>query len=194
MWEKEQAIARRVHDLGGEVGYGEWRDSSRTAFGRCEQSLLEKLFGAKYFLRVEAVNLDRTTTTVEDFQDLGLPELEQLEILHLYGCRDIHDGIGPHLCQLRTLRILTLSHTAVGDDTVMKLKALTALEELRLQGVNAVSPETIQEVEKWPGLTLLRWWRHGNVADNVKTEEQNVAADVAPVWLVEVLRVGTVFG
>jgi hypothetical protein len=155
-WQQEQVVAQRVLAAGGEFAcHGDLPDPPRTVLGRWEQAVLEKLIGVKYFLRIKAVNLDRTGTNVKEFQQLGLPELQHLEILHLYGCKNLNDEIGPELIRLTRLRVLTLSHTSVGDETVRRLKQLADLEELRLQGMERVSPEMLEKLKRWPGVAVL---------------------------------------
>ena len=151
--QEEQVIARRVSDLGGKVHYGQLHAPSHL-IGRWEHQLVHKLFGTELTMRIILVDLDFTDTNVEEFQSLGLSGLEQLETLLLYGCNQLDDRIGTDLVQLRTLQVLTLSGTSVGDDTILKLKSLPHLQNLRLQSVPNVSPEAVEEIRTRPGLLV----------------------------------------
>ena len=151
--QEEQAVARRVRDLGGNVIYGQ-RQAPSHSVGRWEHQLVQKLFGTELTMRIILVDLDFADTNVEEFQSLGLSKLERLEALLLYGCNQLDDRIASDLVQLRTLQVLTLSGTSVGDDTILKLETLPLLENLRLQSVPNVSPEAVEELRTRPGLLI----------------------------------------
>ena len=90
----ENEVARRVSELSGRAHYSQWQ-GSRHWFGLWEHALLKKLFGSELTERMNVVDLERIDISVANFEALKFQELAQLELLLLYGCQQLDDGIAP---------------------------------------------------------------------------------------------------